>query len=55
MAIVSGSLAELETRLEIADRAGYLGPETQQVIDQVSAVGRMLWVALEFAVPFADA
>jgi four helix bundle protein len=43
LAIASGSLAELETQLEIADRLGYLSPERRQVIDQASEVGRMLW------------
>jgi four helix bundle protein len=43
LAIASGSLAELETQLEIADRLGYLSPERRQVIDQASEAGRMLW------------
>lgn len=43
LAIANGSLAELETRLEIANRLGYLSPESRQVIDQASEVGRMLW------------
>jgi four helix bundle protein len=43
LAIASGSLAELETQLEIADRLGYLSAERRQVIDQASEVGRMLW------------
>jgi len=43
LAIANGSLAELETRLEIADRLGYLSPESRRVIDQASEVGRMLW------------
>ena len=43
LAIASGSLAELETRLEIADRLGYLSPESRQLIDRASEVGRMLW------------
>jgi four helix bundle protein len=43
LAIASGSLAELETQLEIAGRLGYLRPESRSVIDQASEVGRMLW------------
>jgi len=43
LAIASGSVAELETQLEIADRLGYLSAERRQVIDQDSEVGRMLW------------
>jgi four helix bundle protein len=43
LAIANGSLAELETQLEIANRLGYLSPESRQVIDQASEVGRMLW------------
>ena len=43
LAIASGSLAEIETQLHIADRLGYLRPESRQVIDQASEVGRMLW------------
>jgi len=43
LAIANGSLAELETQLEIANLLGYLSPESRQVIDQASEVGRMLW------------
>jgi four helix bundle protein len=43
LAIANGSLTELETQLEIADRLGYLSLESRQVIDQASEVGRMLW------------
>jgi four helix bundle protein len=43
LAIANASLAELETQLEIANRLGYLSPESRQVIDQASEVGRMLW------------
>jgi four helix bundle protein len=43
LAIASGSLAELETQLEIAGRLGYLSPGSRPVIDQASEVGRMLW------------
>jgi four helix bundle protein len=43
LAIANGSLAELETQLEIANRLGYLSLESRQVIDQASEVGRMLW------------
>src|SRR5262249_35061869 len=43
LAIAKGSLAGLETQLEIADRLGYLSLESRQVIDQASEVGRMLW------------
>ena len=42
LAIANGSLAELETQLEIANRLGYLGLESRRVIDQASEVRRML-------------
>ena len=43
LAIANGSLAERKTQLEIANLLGYLSPESRQVIDQASEVGRMLW------------
>jgi len=42
LAIASGSLAELETQLEIAQRLGYLTSESKSVCEQASEVGRML-------------
>ena len=42
LAIASGSLAELQTQLEIADRLGYLKPENGKVLDQANEVARML-------------
>ena len=42
LAIASGSLAELQTQLEIAGRLGYLGPEITEVLGQADEVGRML-------------
>jgi four helix bundle protein len=43
IAIASGSLAELETQLEISDRLGYVSSEAKQVVtDQANEVGRML-------------
>ena len=42
LAIASGSLAGLQTQLEIAGRLGYLGPEITEVLGQADAVGRML-------------
>jgi four helix bundle protein len=42
LAIASGSLAELETQLEIAGRLGYLGPEGAKVLTKADEVGRML-------------
>ena len=42
LAIASGSLAELETQLEIAHRLGYLLPADQSVFEKTSEVGRML-------------
>ena len=42
LAIASGSLAELETQLEIADRLGYLPAEQKTVMDQANEVGRLL-------------
>lgn len=42
LAIASGSLAELETQLEIADRIGYLLPKDKRVVAQANEVGRML-------------
>jgi four helix bundle protein len=42
LAIASGSLAELETQLEISDRLGYLDASEKSVILQANEVGRML-------------
>jgi four helix bundle protein len=42
LAIASGSLAELETQLEIANRLGYLSPRDQSIFAQANEVGRML-------------
>ena len=42
LAIASGSLAELETQLEISNRLGYLLPKDQGVFEQANEVGRML-------------
>ena len=42
LAIASGSLAELETQLEIADRLGYVLPTDRSVFEQTNEVGRML-------------
>lgn len=42
LAIASGSLAEIQTQLEIADRLGYLRPESRKVFGQTDEVGRML-------------
>jgi four helix bundle protein len=43
LAIASGSLAELETQLEISDRLGYLPPSEKDVLQQANEVGRMLF------------
>ncbi len=42
LAIASGSLAEVQTQLEIANRLGYLGPEHRRIADDAEEVGRML-------------
>ena len=42
LAIASGSLAELETQLEISDRLGLLPSEGQRIIHKANEVGRML-------------
>jgi four helix bundle protein len=42
LAIASGSLAELQTQLEIADRSVYLKPENRKVLGQADEVARML-------------
>jgi four helix bundle protein len=42
LAIASGSLAEFQTQLEIADRLGYLKPENRKILGQADEVGRML-------------
>lgn len=43
LAIASGSLAELETQLEISDRLRYLSAEDKNVIQRANEVGRMLF------------
>lgn len=43
LAIASGSLAELETQLEIADRLRYLSAEDKWVIERANKVGRMVF------------
>jgi four helix bundle protein len=40
IAIAGGSLAELETQLEIADRLGYLPSDERSVIAQANKVGK---------------
>jgi len=42
LAIASGSLAELQTQLEIARRLGYLNAEQIAIIEEAREVGRML-------------
>ena len=42
LAIASGSLAELETQLEISSRLGFLSTDDQQLIDRANEIGRML-------------
>jgi len=42
LAIASGSLAELQTQLEIARRLGYLDAEQIAIIEDAREVGRML-------------
>jgi four helix bundle protein len=42
LSIASGSLAELETQLEISERLSYLLPEDKIVIEQANEIGRML-------------
>ena len=42
LAIASGSLAELETQIEIADRLGYLIPSDRAIVQQACEVGMML-------------
>ena len=42
LAIASGSLAEVETQLEIAHRLGYLECEFDKVLAQAGEIGRML-------------
>jgi four helix bundle protein len=42
LAIASGSLAELETQLEISERLKYLMPEDRQLIAKAEEVGKML-------------
>ena len=43
LSIAYGSLAELETHIEIANRLGYIAAETAaELIDKTSTIGRML-------------
>lgn len=42
LAIACGSLSELETQIEIADRLEYLPPNEKSIIVQANEVGRML-------------
>jgi four helix bundle protein len=42
LAIAGGSLAELETQLEIATRLGYLAERDKELNQQANEVGRML-------------
>ena len=42
LAIANGSLAELETQLEIANRLGYIAKGSDQIMEQAHEVGRML-------------
>jgi four helix bundle protein len=42
LAIANGSLTELETQIEIADRLGYLSVGGRPVIEKAHEVGRML-------------
>jgi four helix bundle protein len=51
LAIANGSLAELETQLEIANRLGYLSPESRQVIDQASEGENVMGFTAKLAVP----
>ena len=42
LAIASGSLAELETQIEIANSLGYLQPEDKHLLPLANEIGRML-------------
>jgi four helix bundle protein len=42
LAIARGSLAELQTQIEIARRLGYLLPKFQGIVEKAEEVGRML-------------
>ena len=42
LAIANGSLAELETQIEIAHRLGYLGADSKPIVEKAHEVGRML-------------
>jgi len=42
LAIANGSLAELETQLEIAERLGYIAAQDESLMSQANEVGRML-------------
>ena len=42
LAIASGSLAELETQIEISKRLGYLPKEETNILEQANEVGRIL-------------
>jgi four helix bundle protein len=43
LVIATGSLCELETQLEIADRLGYLKGEQKNLLLQANEIGRMLF------------
>jgi four helix bundle protein len=43
LAIATGSLCELETQLEIAQRLGYLQLEQENLLSQANEIGRMLF------------
>ena len=51
LSIAGGSLAELETPVELADRLAYLGSEDSKVMARVNEVGRML-SGLRRSLPF---
>jgi len=42
LAIASGSLAEVDTQLEISSRLGYLGTEKKTMVEKSDEIGRML-------------
>jgi four helix bundle protein len=42
LAIASGSLAELQTQVEIAGRLGYLNRESGEILKLADEIGRML-------------
>ncbi|MGE5325606.1 MAG: four helix bundle protein [Deltaproteobacteria bacterium] len=42
LAIASGSLAELETQIEIGRRLGYLSADSGQLVQRLNEIGRLL-------------